>query len=176
MAPFAKPDPDAFRAVMQQHAAAVTIVTALLDGRFHGVTATAFASVSADPPSVLVCINRNAGAHRAFSTARHFCVNLLAADQTELAARFSSSDETVRRRRFDDLPLGTLATGAPTIKGALGHIDCNLVSAMDCKTHTIFIGLAVGIETHAEASAPLLYMTRQYGSFAPLPAALAAAG
>jgi len=167
---YARPDAEAFRAVDAQHAAAVTIVTALLDGRFHGVTATAFSSVSADPPSVLVCINRNAGAHRAFSTARHFCVNLLAADQTELAARFSSSDESVRRRRFDDVPLGTLVTGAPTIKGALGHIDCDVVSVMECKTHTVFIGLAVGIACNDQQAAPLLYMTRQYGSFAPLSA------
>lgn len=162
-------DADAFRAVMQRHGAAVTVITALLDGRFHGVTATAFCSVSADPPSVLVCVNRSASAHRAFVSARHFCVNLLAADQTELAQRFSTNDEAVRRRRFDDLRLGTLVTGAPTLAGALGHIDCNVVSVMECKTHTVFIGLAVGISTRADDAAPLLYMARHYGSFAPLP-------
>ena len=61
-------------------------------------------------------------------------------------------------------------TGAPTLQGALGHIDCTVVSAMECKTHTVFIGLAVGIETPRVDAAPLLYMARQYGSFTPLPA------
>src|SRR6185295_209597 len=81
-----------FRRVLGHFAAGVTVITTIGDdGKPYGLTATAFTSVSLDPPLVLVCVDKRAESHPHFHTSRVFAVNFLAADQQELSRRFAVS-------------------------------------------------------------------------------------
>ena len=91
-----------FREALRRFPTGVTVVTTLVDGVARGFTANAFASVSVDPPMVLICVNRDASAHPYISSSSIFCVNILAVEQRELAKRFA--DKGAREHRFTGVP------------------------------------------------------------------------
>ena len=113
----------AFRNAMRHVATGVTVVTSLRDGEPRGITVNAFASVSLEPPSLLICINREARSYLFISTSRVFCVNVLAGEQRALAEHFSGK---VRDRQFDDVAYRIDTTGAPVLEGTIAHFDCEL--------------------------------------------------
>jgi flavin reductase (DIM6/NTAB) family NADH-FMN oxidoreductase RutF len=151
---------DSYRAVMRRFPTGVTIVTTSLDGRLKGFTANAVASVSVDPPKVLVCVSRQARSHPIISQAGRFCVNLLTVEQERLARRFASkaSDDP-----FRDVPHRAGQTGSPIIDGALAYLDCELAEEYSAGTHTIFIGTVVGCGSRD--GAPLGYFNATYRDF-----------
>jgi flavin reductase (DIM6/NTAB) family NADH-FMN oxidoreductase RutF len=151
---------DDFRAVMRRFPTGVTVVTTILDGRPKGFTANAFASVSADPPMVLICVNRQARSHPLIAQAGHFCVNILRLEQRAIAERFAA-------RAADD-PFATLsyrseATGSPVFADTLAYLDCELAEEHSAGTHTVFIGnvVACGFSD----GAPLGYFNGDYRDF-----------
>ena len=119
--------PDDFRAAMRQIPAAVTIVTTSAHGVRHGLTATAVASVSADPPQVLVCVNRAARSSAAISVAGRFGLNYLDAEHVELAEAFAAPtgdpEDRFRRALWSDSPSGT-----PLLLDALVAFECIVVN------------------------------------------------
>ena len=149
-----------FRAVMRRFATGVTVVTTIVDGRPKGFTANAFSSVSADPPMVLICVNRLARSHPLISQAGHFCVNILHLDQRVLAERFASHEPV---DPFATIPYGSARTGSPVLEGTLAFLDCELAEEHSAGTHTVFIGtvLACG----ATDGAPLGYFNAAYRDF-----------
>lgn len=157
-----------FRQGMQRLGASVTVITTAVEGAFHGMTATAVCSVSTDPPSLLICVNRDAGLHDPIRRARCFCVNILGSGQVDLAARFSSNDEAVRRDRFAGIDVDLLKTGAPAIRESLAQFDCDVIKEMECKTHTIFFGMVKALRVAEAEGTPLVYMGRRYGLVVPL--------
>jgi flavin reductase (DIM6/NTAB) family NADH-FMN oxidoreductase RutF len=128
---------DEFRAALGRFASGVTAVTARdADGRLHGITVSAFCSVSLDPPLILICIDKNTGSHRALTQTDSFVVNILSEDQQYVSDRFASylpdKFETLEYSLgFDDLPV---------LEGALANLECRLVSSHDNGDHTIFVG------------------------------------
>jgi flavin reductase len=152
---------DDFRKAMRRFATGVTVVTTLVDGVPHGFTANAFAGVSAQPPTVLICVNRDASAHPLISRAAIFCVNILALEQRDLARRFA--DSTLRATRFNDLTTHAAATGAPVIDGTLAYLDCRLTEEHTAGTHTVFLGTVVA--TGTRAGKPLGYFDAAYRDF-----------
>jgi flavin reductase len=150
--------PEDFRDAMRRFATGVTVVTTLVDGVPHGFTANAFASVSADPPTVLICVNRDASAHPLISRSSIFCVNILALEQRELARRFA--DKSMRATRFDNLATHPAATGAPVIDGTLAYLDCRLAEEYTAGTHTVFLGTVVA--SGARTGKPLGYFDADY--------------
>ncbi len=152
---------DDFRAAMRRFVTGVSIVTTSLDDRIHGFTANAFASVSAEPPLILICVNRQARSHPLIATAGLFCVNILRLDQRAIAERFASRDVV---DPFATIAYRSERTGSPVIEGALGYLDCALAEEHSAGTHTVFIGevLASG----ASAGAPLGYFDGDYRDFA----------
>jgi flavin reductase (DIM6/NTAB) family NADH-FMN oxidoreductase RutF len=130
-------DPAAFRAVMRRHPSGVTVVTSLREGEPRGITLSAFASVSTDPPMLLICVNREARSYLYISSSRIFCVNLLSVDQRELAERFSGR---IKERQFEDIAWSTDVTGAPVLDGTIGHFDCAVDAEHHAGSHSIFIG------------------------------------
>ena len=124
---------------MRQIPAAVTVVTTSAHGVRHGLTVTAVASVSADPPQVLVCVNRAARSAAAISAAGRFGVNYLDAEHVELAEVFAAPtgdhEDRFRRARWSDSPAGT-----PLLQDALVAFDCIVVNEIHSGTHVIFIG------------------------------------
>jgi flavin reductase (DIM6/NTAB) family NADH-FMN oxidoreductase RutF len=139
MTPGAAVEPAAFRHAMRRFATGVTVVTTVLEATPKGFTATAFSSVSAEPPMVLVCVNRSARSHPVIAAAGRFCVNVLSVGQEALARRFSSHEGDP----FAELTYETRATGSPVLYGSLAFFDCELTEEHTVGTHTIFVGTVV---------------------------------
>jgi flavin reductase len=149
-----------FRSAMRRFPTGVTVVTTIVGDAPKGFTANAFSSVSADPPMVLICVNRQARSHPLISRAGHFCVNLLRLDQQAIAQTFSSHEPV---DPFAGITYTTAKTGSPVLEDALAYIDCELAEEHSAGTHTIFIGmvLACGIRD----GAPLGYFNAAYRDF-----------
>jgi flavin reductase (DIM6/NTAB) family NADH-FMN oxidoreductase RutF len=153
---------------MRRFATGVTVVTTIVDGRPHGFTANAFSSVSADPPLLLLCVNRSAFSHSLISQAGFFCVNVLSLEQRSTAERFASRDV---RNRFEGISWSAGVTGAPIVNGTLSHFDCTLSEEHTAGTHTVFLGSVVGCGT--DNGAPLGYFDGAYRDFGCRPALVA---
>jgi flavin reductase (DIM6/NTAB) family NADH-FMN oxidoreductase RutF len=150
----------AFKATMRHYPTGVTVVTSLREGEPRGITLNAFASVSADPPTLLICVNREARSYLYISESKIFCVNLLAADQQHLAERFSGK---IREHQFDDVEYEVDLTGSPVLRGTVGHFDCEVSGEHHAGSHSIFIGNVVGCA--ARAGKPLGYFDGAYHEF-----------
>lgn len=154
---------DSFRAAMRRLASSVCIVTTRHQDIPAGLVATAVCSVSADPPMLLVCVNRSAQAHDAFIQAGSFCVNVLGSHQAQLADRFAKASGA---ERFASLAYDTLTTGAPALPDALIAFDCETANAVSGGTHTVFFGRIVDLRLRSTA-APLLYFDGRYADVVP---------
>jgi flavin reductase (DIM6/NTAB) family NADH-FMN oxidoreductase RutF len=145
---------DTFRQAMRNVPSAVAVVTAEHEGRRRGLTATAVCSVSADPPQVLVCVNKAGRAHACIEQANAFGINFLADSQAPIALAFSRPGEDPDARfEGDDWTEG--AQGVPLLDSALVSFACGVAQRIDCGTHTIFIGEIVEIRQQERRS--LLY-------------------
>ena len=129
---------DAFKAAMTLWASGVTIVTARAGDRIHGMTVSAFSSVSLDPPLVLVCADKASITLERIVEGGCFAANVLARGQEALSERFASKEDEFRR--FEGLETSTGKTGAPLLPGALANLDCRLVSHHDAGDHVICVG------------------------------------
>lgn len=145
---------DLFKFVMRQVASPVAVIAAQIGERRGGLTATAVCSATADPPTLLVCINKTASAGHLIAEAGAFSVNFLTDDQTALARLFSTpgldSDA-----RFAGGTWARAVTGAPLLRGAVGAFDCRVVETVPCGSHQIFLGRVVAAA--AQDGDPLLY-------------------
>jgi flavin reductase len=152
-----------FKLGMRLLAGAVNIITSAHNGRRYGMTATAVCSVSADPPTVLVCINKLATTHGIVAKSKVFCVNLLRADDSELSGTFSGA--TSGEGRFKSRDWTRLATGAPVLIDALVSFDCRVVKKVMHGTHGIFLGQVEQVLV-GKPGKPLLYSEGQYAKLA----------
>ena len=126
-----------FRNALSQFATGVTVITTRLDGgSFFGLTASSFNSVSLDPPLVLWSLSNKATSMPLFTGNSHYVINVLSADQAELADRFS------RRipNRFEGVEFELSATGLPIIKGVSAWFECHNRSRYPEGDHVIFVG------------------------------------
>lgn len=151
---------NAFREAMRRFPTGVAVVTSIKDGEPRGMTLNAFCSVSADPPTVLVCVNREARSYLYIATSQVFCVNFLAGDQKELAERFSGK---IRERQFEGVSYTTHTTGVPLIDGCIAHVECRVSGEHHAGSHSIFIGEVV--EAHARDGSPLGYFNGGFHDF-----------
>lgn len=155
-----------FKQAMRHLAGGVVIVATEHQGRRAGLAATAVCSVSADPPTILVCINEGASAHEPILRSGCFSVNLLASRQGDIARRFSGEMGVKGEDRF---AIGTWTpreTGAPILEDALASFDCRVAEVVQMSTHSVFFGAVVGIANQA-AARPLIYSHGTYGTFSP---------
>lgn len=149
-----------FKHAMRHVPTGVTVVTTFKEGEPRGITVNAFASVSLEPPSLLICINREARSYLFISSSKVFCVNVLAGDQRALAMHFSGK---VRERQFDDVGYTIDATGAPVLDGAIAHFDCELADEYQFGSHSILIGHVLSCS--ARAGSPLGYFNGGFHDF-----------
>lgn len=163
-APLKLVDEEAFKEGMRQLTAGVTIVTTAIGNQRSGLTATAVCSLSAEPPTLLACVNREAGAHDPTLQSRVFCVNVLGMQHFELAKLFADSRRAARR--FESGNWGTLETGAPVLMDSLASFDCLLGQTMRADTHTVLTGRVQAVRAD-ESLEPLLYSRGLFGSFRP---------
>jgi flavin reductase (DIM6/NTAB) family NADH-FMN oxidoreductase RutF len=128
-----------FRASMRITAASVSLVTATDDaGTFHGMAVTSAISVSMNPPSMLVAVNRSASIHPVISNSGRFCLNLMGETHFDLLENFSRTE--LRDRRFAPQHWQEGPAGVPVLQGALASQVCSIEAAHDYSTHTVFIG------------------------------------
>ena len=153
-------DTAAFKHAMRHVPTGVTVVTTLKDGEPRGITVNAFASVSADPPTLLICINREARSYLFISASGLFCVNILAGEQRHLAEHFSGK---VREHQFDDIAYRVDATGAPVLAGSIAHFDCRLEEEHHVGSHSIMIGRVLSCA--ARPGSPLGYFNGGFHDF-----------
>jgi flavin reductase (DIM6/NTAB) family NADH-FMN oxidoreductase RutF len=157
---------DEFKQAMRHLAGGVAIIATEHEGYRAGLAATAVCSVSADPPTILICINSGASAHEPIRQSARFSVNLLASGQDDIARRFSGETGVKGEERFAVGRWAPLVTGAPVLASALAGLDCQVTEVVTMSTHTVFFGAVVGIVTKA-AARPLIYAHGTYGTFSP---------
>ena len=133
-------DATIFRNCLRHVPGAVAVITTLHDGVRAGLTATAVCSVSAEPPQMLVCVNRSASASPFIVKAGRFGISFLAHDQREVANAFSGP---VIDRFANAAWTCHTDTGIPLLDGAAAGFECVVVQAIESGTHTIFIGAVV---------------------------------
>lgn len=150
-----------FVAAMRRTAAGVAIVTTERGGLRAGSTVSSFGSLSADPPSVLVCLNGESRTLDAIRESGFFAANVLADDQDALAEAFSGGVPS--EVRFDHGRWVSLATGAPVLADALATFDCRLATRFEFGTHHIVVGEVLAVRIRD--ARPLVYHARQYGRF-----------
>ena len=148
---------------MSQFASGVTVVTTRdSNGTNVGFTASAFSSLSLDPPLVLVCLDKRAECYEAFALADEMAISILAAGQDAIAMRFAS-------RGVDKFGPGGLEAGAqtglPLVQGATVRLECAIVDRPEGGDHTILIGRVMTANT-VEVQ-PMIHYNRAFGRFAP---------
>lgn len=150
---------DQFRDTMRHFPAGVTIVTVKSGDEVHGVTVSAFASVSPSPPLISVIIDHRGFSHTLLERSDAvFAVNFLNETQTDLSNRFAWSKED----RFAQGRWHTAVTGAPVLEDALAWVDCTMYSRHTAGTHTIYIGEVQASHVLGDAHKPLVYWNRDY--------------
>lgn len=151
---------DAFRDALRHFPAGVTIVTIKSGEEVHGLTVSAFASVSPEPPLIMVCIDHRHHAHDLLQAeGATFAVNILREDQQELSNRFAYlKDED----RFAVGRWTVAATGAPVLEDALVWLDCTVFCHKRAGTHTIYVGEIQASSVSHPDEAPLVYWNRAY--------------
>lgn len=145
---------------MRHFPTGVTVVTSVRDGEPRGVTVSSFASVSLEPPMVLICVNREARSYLYISTSRIFCVNILAGSQHALAERFAGK---LRENQFAGVDYHVEATGAAVLDGSVAHLDCEVVQEHRAGSHSIFIGRVIACTSRP--GSPLGYYNGQFHDF-----------
>lgn len=154
-----------FKLGMRGLAGAVSIITSAHAGHRYGMTATAVCSASAEPPTVLVCVNKATSTHGAIAKGGVFCVNALRAEDLDLSTLFSGTQSGEARFRSRDWT--RLATGSPVLIDSLVSFDCRVVKKMTHGTHSIFLGQVEQV-LFGKKGRPLLYADGQYAKLASL--------
>lgn len=159
---------DGFRAAMRFLASGVSLITTRRpDGVAQGMLATAVSSVTADPPTILICVNRSATMHDDLVASGNVCVNFLGQQHLALSRRFSSSE--ARESRFEMGNWTRLRTNAPVLESALSALDCAVEKTVEVGSHTIILARVLALKVDPTAAdRPLVYYDRQYGGFASL--------
>lgn len=148
-----------YRNAMARLGAAVNIVTTEGPAGRAGFTASAVCSVTDDPPTLLICLNRGASVYPAFQANGVLCVNVLAAGHRELSGVFGG--KTPMDERFAAATWRAGATGSPMLEGAAVSFDCRVMRSTSVGTHDVLFCEAVAIAI-GEARHGLIYFDRRY--------------
>ncbi len=151
-----------FRDALRHFPSGVTIVTIKAPGYAypHGLTVSAFSSISPEPPLVMIAVDhRGMGCDLLNVEGAAFAVNILPQEKMELSNRFAwVKDED----RFAAGDWETAVTGAPVLRDALAWLDCTIHARYNAGTHTIYLGLVQTSATPRAGTAPLIYWNRGY--------------
>lgn len=151
-----------FKQAMRQCAGAVALVTVGAEhGKRTGLTVTSACSLSDNPPSLIVCVNRNASAHTRIREEGAFAINFLHEDHALLALTFSGQKGVNGDDRFAFGQWTRGVTGAPVLTDAVAAFDCVLSKEFETGTHSIFVGEVRGV-SHSDGAAPLVYLRSSF--------------
>lgn len=154
-------DAATFREAMSRLGAAVHVITTDGAAGRAGFTATAVCSITDQPPTVLVCVNRGIRSSPILSRNRAFCVNTLAAGGDVLADVFAGRTGASMEERFAAAQWMTLQTGAPALVSAVVSLDCKIIELKSVGSHNVLFGAVVAVRSGGEGPA-LVYHEREY--------------
>ena len=150
-----------FRNALSRFPSGVTVVTTRgLNGRDHGITVSAFSSLSLEPPRVLICIEKTTGSHEALIESSTFIVNILSTEQKEISERFAS----LIGNKFEVTEFEAGLDGIPKLLGCIATLECRVTSSYDGGDHTIFVGEVERAAVHK--GDPIVYFRGDYRSIA----------
>jgi flavin reductase (DIM6/NTAB) family NADH-FMN oxidoreductase RutF len=154
-------DPKAYRDAMSEIASPVHLIATDGVAGLAGMTVTALASISDQPPTLLVCVNRNSPSTRRFVENGVFSVSSLAHADFALADIFAGRTDEHFEQKFTHGEWRKGKTGSPLLQTALAQFDCRIIEVQTVATHHVLIG-AVEFVSHREGGASLLYHRRAY--------------
>ena len=147
-------DPHAFRDTLGRFASGVTVVTTVVSGEVHGMTANAFVSVSLNPPLILVSVDNRAKMFDLLGESGRYGVSILSKEQEVFSNHFAGWVQEVE-------PEFTWQLETPLLKGAVAHIVADVKDVHPAGDHTLFVGEVQHLD--AFDGEPLLYFTGKYG-------------
>lgn len=156
---------EGLKSAMRHYAAGVTVITTGEGAAKRGVTATAFTSVTMEPPTVLVCINRNGATNAMIREAGRFCVNILAEGQDAACMTFAGQGGLTGADQFSPFEWRACHGDGLALEGALASIACTVSEVIEKGTHTIFLGWVEEVLLTPSAR-PLLHYDRALRSVA----------
>ena len=160
---------DEFKQGMQQLAACVNVITSGFEGSRRGMTATAVCSLTSDPPSLIVSVNRSARTFDNIANSRKLCVNLLAEDQQSISNVFASSKGD-SEEKFNSAGIWTSsASGQPMLEDCVANFVCAVDRWLVTKTHYVVVANICEIRLRDDLK-PVLYHGRGYSTMASEPA------
>ena len=154
-------DPKGFRDVMSCFASGVTVVTTMCGGEPHGLTVSAFSSVSLAPPRVLICLGNDTDSKPLIDRSGCFAVHILGKDHVELGPRFAKLIPGVEDP-FIGMTYRAEATGSPILTECIAWLDCRVESAVAIGDHTIYIGDVQAASRAQHDGEPVLYYRRAW--------------
>jgi flavin reductase (DIM6/NTAB) family NADH-FMN oxidoreductase RutF len=157
----------AFKDVMSRLASGVTVVTTLCDGVPHGLTVSAFSSVSATPPRVLVCLGNETDSKPLVERSGRFAVHILGRDHAALGPRFAKMLPDAPPDLFGGVSYRTEHTGCPILNDCLAWLDCSVLQMVGVGDHTIFVGSVEAAGYDAQDGEPVLYYRRAWRVLGP---------
>jgi flavin reductase (DIM6/NTAB) family NADH-FMN oxidoreductase RutF len=152
---------DDFRGAMRHLTGGVSVITAGRGSDISGMTVTSVSSLSVEPPSLIVSVNRAASSWPLLKRYGHFGVNILTADQIDIAEGFTGKGGLNGAARFAGAEWTTRASGVPLLVGALAAIDCEVEDIVERHSHAIVIGRVRDLQLSARTAA-LAYWQGRY--------------
>jgi flavin reductase (DIM6/NTAB) family NADH-FMN oxidoreductase RutF len=131
----ARPDQDLMKQVNRQFVTGVTVVTVMDGDRPRGLAVNAFANISLDPPTVMVCVQRTSSTYECLFRASHLAINILSTDQLDVVNRFASKAAD----KFEGLDWTPNRFGSPIIARSSAHMEVEIRERLQASTHTVFI-------------------------------------
>ena len=150
-----------FRGAMRHLAGGVSLITVGRDKDISGMTVTSVSSLSIEPATLIVSVSRESSSWPLLRRHGAFGVNILNADQLDLAERFAGRGGVKGADRFAGAKWRTGLSGTPLLEGALAAIDCDVEEVFERHSHAIVIGRVLDVRT-SELSGALIYWQRQY--------------
>lgn len=157
---------DDFKQAMRRLASTIAIITSGKGDSWTGMAATAVTSVTADPPTILVAVNRNASLSPILAEHRQFCVNLLAERHRDLVGIFSGATKGLARFETGGWEASE-EEGLPVLGDAVASLICTTSMTLEVATHTLFIGEVTRIVNHPSID-PLVWVDGKFASASQL--------
>jgi flavin reductase (DIM6/NTAB) family NADH-FMN oxidoreductase RutF len=154
-------DAQTFKDTLSRFPSGVTVVTSIADGIPSGMTVSAFAAVSLNPPRISICVSHEAATRPVIESSRSFAVHILGRTQAELGLRFALLLPDVPEP-FAGISYTTAATGSPILPECVAWLDCQLESTITVGDHKLFIGIPVAANAAAGCDEAIVYYDRNW--------------
>lgn len=152
----ARPDVDLMKDVNRRFVTGVTLVTAMDDGAPRGLAVNAFANISLDPPTVMICVQRTSSTHDCLFRADHLAINIASTEQLEIIGKLASKADD----KFAGVDWEPGPHGSPLLAGSSARMEVEIRERLQASTHTVFICRVVAADVSEQA--PMIYSAGRF--------------